>query len=309
MDNDLRLDSYRQTSKHGGCRRKRHVCSECGKSYNKNWRLKNIQGLIPARDHTSAHLTDVVNLFIRPYHLKRHVLVHTGATYKCSYPGCTQTFTLKYSLRRHVKRSHNNPFTCQYEGCDQSFKKSSQLTRHTCVHTNECLFKCRMEGCDAGFNSSSRLQRHMKKHNKGYICSTSGCSAAFDTFSKLTVHTRSHGYTCEHCSRTFKEVWELKKHAVIHNPNRKMYECPREGCNRVYTKAFNLKAHIKAFHDGERPYLCTVEGCEKGFAHKFSLKQHLVLHSQRRIKPTPSPQDKSLQKKKEKGNPCHWPNN
>ena len=29
---------------------------------------------------------------------------------RCSYPGCTQTFSLKHSMDRHEKRSHNNPF-------------------------------------------------------------------------------------------------------------------------------------------------------------------------------------------------------
>ncbi|KAL9972465.1 hypothetical protein ACROYT_G018771 [Oculina patagonica] len=278
-----------------------HVCKECGKSYNKKWRLEEHK-----RSHTGERpykcsFEGCGKSFIRPYHLRRHLLIHTGQSFKCTYPGCTQTFSLKHSVKRHEKRSHNNPFQCQYEGCHQSFKKSSQLSRHIClIHTKESRFKCQVEGCDAGFNYLSRLTRHMKKHNKGYICSSPGCSEAFDKFSKLTAHTRNHGYVCEHCDKIFPQVWELKRHSAIHNTNRKMYECPREGCSKVYTKAYNLKMHIKAIHEGNRPYLCTWEGCGKGFVHKVSLRQHLVLHSQRRIRPAPSPQEKQRKKKKKR---------
>ena len=31
--------------------------------------------------------------------------------------------------------------------------------------------------------------------------------------------------------------FQLKMHVEVHNANRKLYECPREGCSRVYTRA------------------------------------------------------------------------
>ncbi|PFX17068.1 Transcription factor IIIA [Stylophora pistillata] len=277
-----------------------HTCSECGKSYNKKWRLE---------EHKRSHTGE------RPF--------------KCEFEGCdvrTQaahklfpSSTICRDMRRGRITNHlrwcpvcdmkgmwffvllvKGVLECHYEGCDESFKKSIQLKRHICIHTNEKLYKCHVEGCGTGFHTLSKLQNHMKKHNIGYICSTPGCSAAFDKFSKLAVHMRSHGVSCNHCGKNFSQASELRKHAVIHSTTRKLYECPREGCSKVYLKAFNLRVHIKSFHEGHRPYLCTWEGCAKGFAHKNSLRKHLVLHAERRIKPTPSPQDQSLPKKKKK---------
>ncbi|XP_068718456.1 zinc finger X-linked protein ZXDB-like isoform X2 [Montipora capricornis] len=282
---------------------KKNTCEECGKSFMKNWRLEE-----HLRSHTGERpfkctVEGCGKSYIRPFHLRRHMLSHSGQqpSFQCSFPGCLKTYNDKHNLKRHEQRSHDYPFKCDYEGCDQAFKKSSQLKRHTClVHTKESLFKCKVEGCDRGFDSKTRLLRHMKVHYSGYICSKPGCSEAFGTFNQLRVHICNHGFECKHCKRVFPKAYELKKHARIHDSDRKLYECPREGCSRVYTRERNLRTHINSYHEGIREYRCTVEGCAGEFAHKVSLKHHLVLHAQKKIKPRPPPEEKKKLKKKKK---------
>ena len=50
-----------------------------------------------------------------------------------------------------------------------------------------------------------------------------------------------------HCFVHLNVTWlclQLRKHAVIHNTNRKLYECPREGCSKVYLKVGYLKKKL-----------------------------------------------------------------
>ncbi|NXI22963.1 ZN740 protein, partial [Sterrhoptilus dennistouni] len=66
--------------------------------------------------------------FRSSYHLKRHILIHTGnKPFECDM--CDMRFIQKYHLERH-KRVHSGEKPYQCERCMQSFSRTDRLLRH-----------------------------------------------------------------------------------------------------------------------------------------------------------------------------------
>ncbi|XP_036107456.1 transcription factor IIIA [Molossus molossus] len=264
---------------------RRFICSfpNCSANYNKAWKLdahlcKHTGERPFVCDHEGCG-----KAFVRDYHLSRHALLHTGEKpFVCAASGCDQKFNTKSNLKKHFERKHENQqkkYVCTFEGCEKTFKKHQQLKTHQCQHTNEPLFRCTHEGCGKHFASPSRLKRHGKVH-EGYKCQK-GCSFVAKTWTELLKHgreTHKEETVCEVCRKTFKRKDYLKQHMKMHNPERAVCRCPREGCGRTYTTVFNLQSHILSFHEERRPFVCEHAGCGKTFAMKQSLTRHAVVH-------------------------------
>ncbi|XP_017868046.1 PREDICTED: zinc finger protein 62 homolog [Drosophila arizonae] len=109
-------------------------------------------------------------------------------------------------------------------------------------------------------------------------------------------------YVCEHCGWSFRDLSNMKDHALRHSGVKK-FEC-EECCRKFFTRPL-LKLHIRVHHKGEKPFVCKYCGmafrnspsrcrherkyhpnelpfecdiCDQTFISKISLDKHKEVH-------------------------------
>ncbi|XP_068120441.1 zinc finger protein 281 isoform X2 [Hyperolius riggenbachi] len=105
------------------------------------------------------HICEHCNAAFRSsYHLRRHVLIHTGERpFQCSQ--CNMSFIQKYLLQRHEKiHSGEKPFNC--DQCNMKFIQKYHMERHKRTHSGEKPYKC--DTCLQFFSRTDRLLKHKR---------------------------------------------------------------------------------------------------------------------------------------------------
>ncbi|XP_063815914.1 zinc finger protein 281 isoform X2 [Pseudophryne corroboree] len=107
------------------------------------------------KPHICEHCTAA---FRSSYHLRRHVLIHTGERpFQCSQ--CNMSFIQKYLLQRHEKiHSGEKPFNC--DQCNMKFIQKYHMERHKRTHSGEKPYKC--DTCQQYFSRTDRLLKHKR---------------------------------------------------------------------------------------------------------------------------------------------------
>ncbi|XP_014897431.1 zinc finger protein 281 [Poecilia latipinna] len=118
-------------------------------------------GLSPG---TKPHICEHCSASFRSsYHLRRHVLIHTGERpFRCSQ--CNMSFIQKYLLQRHEKiHSGEKPFGC--DQCNMRFIQKYHMERHKRTHSGEKPYRC--ETCQQYFSRTDRLLKHKRTCGEG----------------------------------------------------------------------------------------------------------------------------------------------
>ncbi|KAF7666601.1 hypothetical protein LDENG_00100370 [Lucifuga dentata] len=108
---------------------------------------------------SKPHICEHCNAAFRSsYHLRRHVLIHTGERpFRCSQ--CNMSFIQKYLLQRHEKiHSGEKPFSC--DQCNMRFIQKYHMERHKRTHSGEKPYRC--DTCQQFFSRTDRLLKHKR---------------------------------------------------------------------------------------------------------------------------------------------------
>nr|XP_033467394.1 zinc finger protein 281b isoform X2 [Epinephelus lanceolatus] len=109
--------------------------------------------------NSKPHICEHCNAAFRSsYHLRRHVLIHTGERpFRCSQ--CNMSFIQKYLLQRHEKiHSGEKPFSC--DQCNMRFIQKYHMERHKRTHSGEKPYRC--DTCQQFFSRTDRLLKHKR---------------------------------------------------------------------------------------------------------------------------------------------------
>ncbi len=224
---------------------KDYVCSECGKSFTRNYGLK-------------RHFDSV--------HLKKE-------TYQCTL--CDYKTSRKDRLNTHIKEVHQKIRNHICEECGLKFSQIASLKRHIIsVHKREERFIC--SKCDARFKREDSLKRHLQvvhENTRPHICKE--CGATFKLRDNLkqhfiSIHKNQRKYVCDECGFAFKLSQHLNDHVRVVHRDVRPYSC--EECDSAFPHARGLKLHVIAMHTDELPYVCTK--CGRGFADPSHLYRH-----------------------------------
>uniref|UniRef100_A0AAY4CK10 Zinc finger protein 281 n=1 Tax=Denticeps clupeoides TaxID=299321 RepID=A0AAY4CK10_9TELE len=127
-----------------------------GKSRKRRGELKSVMmdpdsgALSPnSKPHICEHCSAA---FRSSYHLRRHVLIHTGPTGEISL---THTHTHTHT---HSERTFLKPFSC--DQCNMRFIQKYHMERHKRTHSGEKPYKC--ETCQQYFSRTDRLLKHKR---------------------------------------------------------------------------------------------------------------------------------------------------
>lgn len=112
---------------------------------------------------------------------------------------------------------------------------------------------------------------------KPYVCSQ--CTKSFKQISELKEHQKSHSnekqYVCSECGKCLQSRNGLYVHLKVHRGEKK-HEC--QLCNTKYVTTGELKSHISHIHSTVKPFACPHTDCDKAYVSKGPLHIHMLSH-------------------------------
>ena len=157
-----------------------------------------------------------------------HILALQSTELKCGWMGCyyVQGTKDKSKLARHAYKHTKYCFgACKY--CQREFSEKSKLQQHEATHLEERSYCC--EECSRRFLTQNALTNHKRVHNgeKPLVCGMTvkgeKCAYTCSDPSNMSTHKKKHispKFACSVCERAFCRGDTLKRHMLVHDPQR-----------------------------------------------------------------------------------------
>lgn len=184
--------------------------------------------------------------------------------YKCTSDGFTRYsvgFISQDELRVHPKTCHSE-ISAHREDCPalteaarthQSEERGLQIFTTMHLAPAESLDGVREEELEHTFD----------------ICQTPGSGSEPRSLPDSPAKSdSSKNFRCEHCSKVFTRLYNLKSHLITHDRTTP-FSC--DICNRAFARKSDAKRHMRT-HSGEKNWIC--KGCQTPFARRDMLSSH-----------------------------------
>ncbi|XP_047026387.1 zinc finger protein 585A-like [Helicoverpa armigera] len=199
--------------------------------------------------------------------------------------GCKIKFDTVQKLLQHLSVCDIASRTCIH--CNQLFNSKLQMQQHSLLHNTTQPFTC---NCGEEFPSKERLMQHHKTCHMdyaatvGYVYRCKGCGDTFRERFQLYKHAKEHiikseERVCDICGHTFPGSDALNKHRKEEHekPENVMYKC--KICNITSTDRKEMYLHVKKHTARPEPTRHLCESCGRSFTTRTSLLRHSLLHS------------------------------
>ncbi|KAH7463815.1 Oocyte zinc finger protein XlCOF26 [Phytophthora ramorum] len=121
-----------------------------------------------------------------------------------------------------------------------------------------------------------------KEDKKVFRCTFPGCGREFQLKGNLKRHANIHNgdkkFACKFCGKRFLRKADMEVHYRVHT-GEKPYRCKYEDCGKCFARRSDLLSHERT-HTGRKPFACAFPNCDRSFARKFDLHKHQRLHEE-----------------------------
>ncbi|EPY50312.1 RNA polymerase III transcription factor tfiiia [Schizosaccharomyces cryophilus OY26] len=163
---------------------------------------------------------------------------------------CGRRFRSAAHLRHHVTLhmttlEERKSFKCSYEGCSKSFTRSSALRKHNhVIHEGALPFSC--PNCGTKFGYKHMLQRHSEKS----ACLQSSISPVNET-SRPNSPVSFFEDTCKvDLSHTSSNVEQVVNQLTGYGyEDNRLFPCLVPGCEYRFKRLYDLQRHGTSYHD------------------------------------------------------------